>query len=163
VLMKIFLSILLLFNTAGISFAEDKILPFPTFKLLKMDSSSYLTNQDIADNKNTIFINFSPTCDHCERTIKSILDNITKFSETQFILTSFESFSSIRKLYFDYSLHTYSSVFIVQETDYSLTKQIQYSSFPCLIVFDKQQKFIKKIEEESNAKTLLKVLNIKTK
>jgi hypothetical protein len=143
--------------------AEDKNLLFPTFKLLKMDSSTYLTNQDIASNKNTIFINFSPTCDHCERTIKSILDNITKFSETQFILTSFESFSSIRKFYFDYSLHTYSSVFIVQETDYSLTKQIQYSSFPCLILFDKQQKFIKKIEEESNAKTLLKVLNIKTK
>ena len=143
--------------------AEDKNLLFPTFKLLKMDSSSYLTNQDIASNKNTIFINFSPTCDHCERTIKSILDNITKFSETQFILTSFESFSSIRKFYFDYSLHTFSSVYIVQETDYSLTKQIQYSSFPCLILFDKQQKFIKKIEEESNAKTLLKVLNIKSK
>jgi hypothetical protein len=136
--------------------AEDKNLLFPTFKLLKMDSSTYLTNQDIASNKNTIFINFSPTCDHCERTIKSILDNITKFSETQFILTSFESFSSIRKFYFDYSLHTYSSVYIVQETDYSLTKQIQYSSFPCLILFDKQQKFIKKIDEESNAKTLLK-------
>ena len=143
--------------------AEDKNLLFPTFKLLKMDSSTYLTNQDIASNKNTIFINFSPTCDHCERTIKSILDNITKFSETQFILTSFESFSSIRKFYFDYSLHTYSSVFIVQETDYSLTKQIQYSSFPCLIIFDKQQKFIKKIDEESNAKTLLKLLNIKSK
>ena len=160
---KIILLTWMLFSLVLDLKAEDKNLLFPTFKLLKMDSSTYLTNQDIASNKNTIFINFSPTCDHCERTIKSILDNITKFSETQFILTSFESFSSIRKFYFDYSLHTYSSVFIVQETDYSLTKQIQYSSFPCLILFDKQQKFIKKIEEESNAKTLLKVLNIKTK
>ena len=160
---KIILLTWMLFSLVLDLKAEDKNLLFPTFKLLKMDSSTYLTNQDIADNKNTIFINFSPTCDHCERTIKSILDNITKFSETQFILTSFESFSSIRKFYFDYSLHTYSSVYIVQESDYSLTKQIQYSSFPCLILFDKQQKFIKKIEEESNAKTLLKVLNIKSK
>jgi thioredoxin-related protein len=160
---KIILLTWMLFSLVLDLKAEDKNLLFPTFKLLKMDSSTYLTNQDIADNKNTIFINFSPTCDHCERTIKSILDNITKFSETQFILTSFESFSSIRKFYFDYSLHTYSSVYIVQESDYSLTKQIQYSSFPCLIIFDKQQKFIKKIDEESNAKTLLKVLNIKSK
>lgn len=160
---KIILLTWMLFSLVLDLKAEDKNLLFPTFKLLKMDSSTYLTNQDIADNKNTIFINFSPTCDHCERTIKSILDNITKFSETQFILTSFESFSSIRKFYFDYSLHTYSSVYIVQESDYSLTKQIQYSSFPCLILFDKQQKFIKKIDEESNAKTLLKVLNIKSK
>ncbi|HOY42540.1 MAG TPA: hypothetical protein PLX60_11775, partial [Chitinophagales bacterium] len=148
---KIILLTWMLFSLVLDLKAEDKNLLFPTFKLLKMDSSTYLTNQDIADNKNTIFINFSPTCDHCERTIKSILDNITKFSETQFILTSFESFSSIRKFYFDYSLHTYSSVYIVQESDYSLTKQIQYSSFPCLIIFDKQQKFIKKIDEESNA------------
>ena len=160
---KIILLTWMLFSLVWELKAEDKNLLFPTFKLLKMDSSTYLTNQDIANNKNTIFINFSPTCDHCERTIKSILDNITKFSETQFILTSFESFSSIRKFYFDYSLHTYSSVYIVQESDYSLTKQIQYSSFPCLIIFDKQQKFIKKIDEESNAKTLLKVLNIKSK
>ena len=160
---KIILLTWMLFSLVLDLKAKDKNLLFPTFKLLKMDSSTYLTNQDIADNKNTIFINFSPTCDHCERTIKSILDNITKFSETQFILTSFESFSSIRKFYFDYSLHTYSSVYIVQESDYSLTKQIQYSSFPCLIIFDKQQKFIKKIDEESNAKTLLKVLNIKSK
>ena len=160
---KIILLTWMLFSLVLDLKAEDKNLLFPTFKLLKMDSSTYLTNQDIADNKNTIFINVSPTCDHCERTIKSILDNITKFSETQFILTSFESFSSIRKFYFDYSLHTYSSVYIVQESDYSLTKQIQYSSFPCLIIFDKQQKFIKKIDEESNAKTLLKVLNIKSK
>ena len=160
---KIILLTWMLFSLVLDLKAEDKNLLFPTFKLLKMDSSTYLTNQDIADNKNTIFINFSPTCDHCERTIKSILDNITKFSETQFILTSFESFSSIRKFYFDYSLHTYSSVYIVQESDYSLTKQIQYSSFPCLIIFDKQQKFIKKIDEERNAKTLLKVLNIKSK
>ena len=128
-----------------------------------MDSASYLTNKDLKDSVNTVFINFSPTCDHCERTIKSILENISKFSETQFVLSSFEDFAAIRKFYFDNGLHAFTSVFIGQEIDYSLTKQIKYSSFPCLILFDKNRKYLKKIDEESNAKAILKALNIKVK
>lgn len=145
------------------TFAGDNSILFPEFSLLKMDSTSYLTNKDLKDSVNTVFINFSPTCDHCERTIKSILANISKFTETQFVLSSFEDFSAIRKFYFDNGLSSFTTVFIGQETDYSLTKQIKYSSFPCLIIFDKYKKYLKKIDQESNAKEILKALKLKYK
>ena len=160
--MKKLFSIILILVVATTSFAEDKI-PFPTISLLKIDSISYLTNKDLKDSVNTVFINFSPTRDHCERTIKSILENISKFTQTQFVLTSFEEFASIRKFYFDNGLNSFTTVFIGQEIDYELTKQIKYSSFPCLILFDKNKNYIKKIDEETNAKELLKALKIKTK
>lgn len=143
--------------------AKENEIKFPIIQLLKIDSSSILTNDEIEDNKKTVFINFSPTCDHCQRTIKSILDNIFKFTNTQFILSSFESLKSIRQFYFDYGLSSYTTVFIGQEIDYTLTKQIQYSSFPCLILFDENKQYIKKIDEESDVKKLLKALHIKTK
>ena len=95
--------------------------------------------------------------------IKSILENISKFTETQFVLSSFEDFAAIRKFYFDNGLNSFTTVFIGQETDYSLTKQIKYSSFPCLIFFDKYKKYLKKIDEESNAKEILKTLKLKYK
>lgn len=161
--MKKLFTIAFLLFCFTVSFAEDKGIHFPTFSLLKVDSSSYLTNKDLKDSVNTVFINFSPTCEHCERTIKSILSNITKFTETQFVLSSFEDFASIRKFYFDNGLNAFTNVFIGQETDYSLTSQIKYTSFPCLIFFNKDKKYIKKIEQESNAKEILKALNIKTK
>lgn len=147
----------------NIILAKDNSIKFPVFTLLKMDSISTLSNTDISLQKNTIFINFSPTCDHCERTIKSILENINKFTETQIILSSFEDFGLIRKFYFDNGLSSFTNVFVGQEIDYNLTKQIKYSSFPCIIIFDKNQQFIKKIDEETNAKYLLKVLHIKNK
>lgn len=162
-IMKKLFTILFLLSCLSVTFAEDKVITFPAFKLLKVDSSSYLTNADLKDSVNTVFINFSPTCDHCERTIKSILSNITKFTETQFVLSSFEDFASIRKFYFDNGLNSFTTVFIGQETDYSLTSQIKYTSFPCLVFFNKDKKYIKKIEQESNAKEILKALNIKTK
>ena len=179
--MKKLFTIAFLLFCFTVSFAEDKGIHFPTFSLLKVDSSSYLTNKDLKDSVNTVFINFSPTCEHCERTIKSILSNITKFTETQFVLSSFEDFASIRKFYFDNGkseisltswvnismaspgLNAFTNVFIGQETDYSLTSQIKYTSVPCLIFFNKDKKYIKKIEQESNAKEILKALNIKTK
>ena len=145
------------------SIAKDKNITFPIFSLLKMDSTSYLTNIDLSNGKNTVFINFSPTCDHCERTIKSILSNISKFTSTQFILTSFEDFTSIRKFYFENGIGSFTNVFVVQETDYSLTRQLKYSSFPCLVLFDKEKNYLKTIDEETNAKALLKALKIKSK
>lgn len=154
------LSIILLF-VKNLSIADDNSVSFPVVNLLKMDSSSYISNKDLKDSVNTVFINFSPTCDHCQRTIKSILENITKFTETQFVLSSFEDFTSIRKFYFDNGLNSFTTVFIGKEIDYSLTKQINYTSFPCLIFFDKNKKYFKKIDEESNAKEILKALKIK--
>ncbi len=139
--------------------AQKKPVVFPTFSLLKMDSTSYLTNADLAENKNTIFINFSPTCEHCQRTINSILVNISKFEETQFVLSSFEDFSTIRKFYFNYFLNSFTNVFIGQELNYSLTSQIRYSSFPCLVIFDKTKTWKKTIPGEVSAKDLLKILS----
>jgi copper chaperone CopZ len=128
-----------------------------------MDSTSYLTNKDLSVEKSTVFINFSPTCDHCERTIKSILSNISNFTTTQFVLTSFEDFDAIRKFYFENGLSSFSNIFVVQDTDYSLTRQIKYSSFPCLVLYDQENNYIKTIDEETNAKTLIKALKIKVK
>lgn len=142
---------------------EDKKIAFPDLKILKMDSIHFITNKDLKDSTNTVFINFSPTCDHCERTIKSILQNIQQLKQTQFVLTSFESFETIQKFYFDNGLNLYVNVFVGQEIDYSLTKQIKYSSFPCLVLFDKNKVYIKTIDQESNAKTLIKALKIKDK
>ncbi|MBK9327774.1 MAG: hypothetical protein IPM95_00375 [Sphingobacteriales bacterium] len=139
-------------------FAGKKNIVFPTFSLLRMDSINYLTNEDLAKNKNTVFINFSPTCEHCQRTINSILVNISKFEETQFVLSSFDDFSVIRRFYFNYFLNSFTNVFIGKDIDFALTKQIQYSSFPCLVIFDKNNVWKKTIPGEINAKDLLKVI-----
>lgn len=158
---KFIATILITISAISISFSQKKNeISFPIFSILKMDSINYVTNTDLKENTNTVFINFSPTCDHCERTIKSILQNIKKMIQTQFVLTSFESLSSMRKFYFDNGLNSFANVFIGQEIDYSLTRQIKYSSFPCLVLFDKNNKYIKTIDEESNAKVIMKVLKI---
>ena len=142
---------------------ENKTIPFPDFSILKMDSTSFYTNKELKDSLNTVFINFSPNCDHCERTIKSILQNLQKITNTQFVLTSFENFSSILKFYTDNKIETYSNIYMGQEIDFNLTKQIKYSSFPCLVFFDMNKKYIKTIKEESNAKAVLKALKINSK
>lgn len=134
---------------------------FPKFKLLAMDSASFIENQQLKDSINTVFVNFSPQCDHCERTIKSIISNLTKFKNTQFVFTSFEEFSTIRKFYLDNALYSYTNIFVGQELNYELTKQIQYAGFPSVIMFDAHKNWVKSIHEETNAKAILKALKIK--
>jgi hypothetical protein len=156
---------LLIFIPAFALKAQDKSknIPFPTFKLLAMDSISFVENNELNDTLITLFINFSPECDHCERTIKSILDNMSKFQQTQIVLTSFEPFDKIRKFYLDNSLYAYKNLFVGQEIDYQLTKQIHYAGFPSVVMFDKNKQWIKSIHEETNSKTILKSLKLKYK
>lgn len=142
---------------------ENNIIPFPIYRILKMDSSTFYSNKDLNDSLNTVFINFSPDCDHCERTIKNILQNRQKITNTQFVLTSFEDFNSIYKFYTENKINTFSNIYLGQEIDFTLTRQIKYSSFPCLVLFDKNKKHIKTINEESNAKAVLKALKINPK
>jgi thiol-disulfide isomerase/thioredoxin len=158
---KVLLSFFIFVNS--VFSQENNTVSFPDFSILKMDSSSFFTHKDLKDSLNTVFINFSPNCDHCERTIKSILQNHQKITNTQFILTSFEDFSSILKFYTENKIETYSNIYMGQEIDFTLTRQIKYSSFPCLVFFDKHKKYIKTIKEESNAKAVLKALKINSK
>ncbi|MBK9793577.1 MAG: hypothetical protein IPP60_10860 [Sphingobacteriales bacterium] len=57
--MKKLFTIAFLLFCFTVSFAEDKGIHFPTFSLLKVDSSSYLTNKDLKDSVNTVFINLA--------------------------------------------------------------------------------------------------------
>lgn len=94
---------------------ENNIIPFPIYRILKMDSSTFYSNKDLNDSLNTVFINFSPDCDHCERTIKNILQNRQKITNTQFVLTSFEDFNSIYKFYTENKINTFSNIYLGQE------------------------------------------------
>lgn len=144
------------------SYSQDSTLvTFPIVRLLRMDSTNYITNKDLKENTNTIFINFSPTCDHCQRTIADILKHIEKFKGTQVVFTSFESFNALRKFYTDNYLDKYPSVFIGQEQRLELTKQLKYSSFPCSVIFDNTNRWIRTIEGEAKAKEYLRILHLK--
>lgn len=156
------LLVCMIFICPLLSFAEDTTsISYPYFRLLKMDSVHYLTQKDLPAHKNTVFINFSPTCEHCQRTIGDILKNIEKFKETQFVLSSFEVFNAIKQFHTDYKLEKYPTIFIGQEQNFELTRKLNYSSFPCSILFDQNNKYILKIEGEAKSKEYLRLLKLK--
>jgi len=59
--------------------AQAPYLRFPTlppFHLLKLDSATYLTKEDVKKNRKTIVMYFSPDCEHCKHEIESFFGRL---------------------------------------------------------------------------------------
>lgn len=155
-----YLLILAFALSAAVLRAEEPVaaatIPFPEIKLMQLDSVQQYDNSILKKDYRTVFINFSPTCDHCQRTIESILKNIARFPQTQFVLTSFDSMEAIRTFYFNYNLSAYTNVYVGQEIAYSMTKQLKYAGFPSVVLFDQSGKWLHSVHEVTNAKNILK-------
>ena len=75
--------------------AEPPFKRFPTlppFHLLKLDSSTYLTKEDVKKNHRTIIMYFSPDCDHCKHQTESILADFSKFKDIEIIMATYQPF-----------------------------------------------------------------------
>src|ERR1700752_2220082 len=64
--------------------AQAPFMRFPTlppFHLLKLDSTTYLTKEDVKKGHKTIIMYFSPDCEHCKHQTEAILSDFSKFKD----------------------------------------------------------------------------------
>src|SRR5579871_5989314 len=53
----------------------------PPFHLLGLDSTTYVTKDDIKKNRRTIIMFFSPDCEHCKHQTEAILGDFKEFKD----------------------------------------------------------------------------------
>src|ERR1700689_3891820 len=53
----------------------------PPFHLLKADSATYVTKDDLKKNRLTLIMYFSPDCEHCKHQTEFILADFQKFKD----------------------------------------------------------------------------------
>src|SRR6516225_667071 len=86
---------------------EAPYLKFPTippFHLLKLDSASYLTKDDIKKHRRTIVMFFSPDCDHCKHQTESILADFAQFKDIEIVMATYQPFSEMKEFNSHYHL-----------------------------------------------------------
>src|SRR6478736_2005107 len=68
----------------------------PPFHLLKVDSSTWLTKNDIKKNRQVLIIFFSPDCDHCKHQMKDILADFSGFKDIEIIMATYQPFEEMK-------------------------------------------------------------------
>src|SRR5579862_9039748 len=79
----------------GATDPRPEFLRFPTvppFNLLKVDSATYLTKDDIKKHHLTMIMYFSPECDHCKHQTRDILEQSDKFKDIEIVMATYQPF-----------------------------------------------------------------------
>jgi thiol-disulfide isomerase/thioredoxin len=149
---KIFLCAVIM--ALGISgYAQpDSIVPgykryptIPPFTLLKTDSTNF-TRTQLPKNRKTMFMFFSPGCDHCRHQTDSILAHIDKFKDVEIVLATYQPFEEMKGFYNDYKLARFSNIRVGRDAQYFFPPFYKISNLPFMILYNAKGKLITTFE-----------------
>lgn len=130
----------------------------PKFKLKTLDNISF-SNADLKQNTSTIFIYFNSDCDFCHHEAESISQHLNSFNNVQFIFVSFEQTEAIKKFAELYKLNNQENIIFLEDKKEEFSTIFNASSIPYILIYNQNNKLIKKHNGQLNANGILRVLN----
>jgi thioredoxin-related protein len=140
-----------------------KFPTIPPFHLLKLDSTTYLTKEDLKKHRQTIVMFFSPECDHCKHQTESILSNFKKFKDVEIVMATYQPFDELKEFNTHYHLAKYSNIKLGRDEKYMLAPFYKIRNLPYLALYDKKGNLITTFEGTTKVDTILNAFNQKAK
>jgi len=133
-------------------------LRFPTipeFTIYKAPDSTAFSRDNLQKKKNTIFIVFSPDCEHCQHEAEMITQNIQKFRNTQIVMVTYLPYSEMIKFYHIYKIAQYPQITMARDTKFFFPVFFKVRSLPAIFIYDKNGNFKKSFEGDVKPETIL--------
>ncbi len=124
-------------------------LRFPTipqFTIYNARDSSTFTRENLKKRKATIFILFSPECEHCQHETKDLEANIEKFKDVQIIMVTYLPYAEMEKFYNDYHIAKYPMITMGRDAKFFFPIYYKLRNMPSIFVYDKKGTFKKSFE-----------------
>jgi thiol-disulfide isomerase/thioredoxin len=119
-------------------------LRFPTipqFTIYKASDSTLFTRDNLQKKKSTVFIIFSPDCEHCQHETEALIANIDKFKDAQIVMVDYLPFDEMKKFYNIYKIANYPNITMGRDAKYYLPLFFKIESLPSIFVYDKKGNF----------------------
>jgi thioredoxin-related protein len=139
----------------------ERFPTIPPFKLLTIDSATYVTKDDIKKHHLTLIMFFSPDCDHCKHQTEDILEQKEKFKEIQIVMATFQPFSEMKEFYNHYRIADHPNIKIGRDDKYVLPPFYHIQSLPFLALYDKKGNLITTFEGNQKVDKILKAFGEK--
>lgn len=129
----------------------------PEFEFLTLEQK-FFTKANLKPNTNTIFIYFNSECDFCQHEAESISENLDIFKNVQFIFVSTEPIEIIKQFSEQYNLYSKRNITFLYDNLDTFSSRFDANSIPYLLIYDQNQKLIKKHKGQLNVKGILRAL-----
>lgn len=146
--------------------AQAPYLRYPTippFHLLKLDSATYLTKDDVKRHHRTIVMFFSPDCDHCKHQTESILGDFNQFKDIEIVMATYQPFDEMKEFYNHYRLSEHPNIKIGRDEKFFLAPFYKIRNLPYLALYDKKGNLVTTFEGTQKVETILKAFEQKGK
>lgn len=130
----------------------------PIFNIMTVPDGIKFTKDDLEKKKATIFMLFSPDCEHCKHTTKDLLDHMDLFKKAQIIMVSSLDFIHIKNFYEEFKISDYPNITMGRDATYYLGTFYEVRNFPSIFVYDKKGNFIKAFEGSFKMETIAESL-----
>ena len=113
----------------------------PQFTIYKASDSTTFTREDLKKRKPTIFIIFSPDCEHCQHETEALIANIDKFKDAQIVMVEYLAYDEMKKFYTNYKIENYPNITMGRDAKFFLPIFFKVESLPAIYVYDKKGNF----------------------
>ena len=132
------------FTFAQVDSTKPIYLRFPTipqFTIYKASDSTTFTREDLKKRKPTVFIIFSPDCEHCQHETEALIANIDKFKDAQIVMVEYLAYDEMKKFYTNYKIENYPNITMGRDAKFFLPIFFKVESLPAIYVYDKKGNF----------------------
>ena len=127
----------------------------PPFHLLKLDSSTYLTKDDVKKNRRTIVMFFSPDCEHCKHQTEAILADFSKFKDIEIVMATYQPFEELKEFNTHYRIYQYPNIKMGRDEKFFLPPFYKVRNLPYLALYDKKGQLITTFEGTQKVDTIM--------
>ncbi len=148
-------------DTANASAPYMRYPTIPPFRLLKLDSATYLTKDDLHKNRKTIVMYFSPDCEHCKHQIEAILADFKDFRDIQIVMATYQPFSELKEFNERYKIYEHPNILMGRDEQFRLPPFYKIRNLPYLALYDRKGNLVTTFEGTQKADTLISAFNTK--
>jgi thiol-disulfide isomerase/thioredoxin len=127
----------------------------PPFNLLKVDSATYYTKDDLKKHRLTLIMCFSPECDHCKHQTRDIIAAMDKFKDIEIVMATFQPFPEMKEFYNYFRIADYPNIKIGRDEKYVLPPFYSIHNLPFLALYDKKGNLITTFEGNQEVEKIL--------
>lgn len=127
----------------------------PAFHLLRADSATYVTKDDLKKHRPTLIMYFSPDCDHCKHQTEFILAENDKFKDIEIVMATYQPFGEMKDFITHYKLTDHPNIKVGRDDKFFFAPFYRIASLPFLALYDKNGNLITTFEGTHPADTIL--------
>ena len=118
----------------------------PSFTVYKAPDSTAFTRNNLKEKKETVFMIFSPDCEHCQHETEALLKDIDKLKNTQIIMITYLPYEEMITFYKNYKIANYPQITMARDSKFFFPVFFKVRNLPSIFVYDKKGNFKKNFE-----------------